>query len=143
MRLRTTHQIRVLLIDDDEDDVFLARALFAEVDDFRAEVVAAPSLTRAYELIDRERFDICLVDYRIGPDSGIAFIEEVTRRELDIPVIVMTGQGSREVDLRAMEAGSADYLVKGGLDAERLGRCVRYALDRAEDICQLGSSEQR
>jgi len=143
MRLRNTHQIRVLLIDDDEDDVFLARALFAEVDDFRAEVVAAPSLTRAYELIDRERFDICLVDYRIGPDSGIAFIEEVTRRELDIPVILMTGQGSREVDLRAMEAGAADYLVKGGLDAERLGRCVRYALDRAEDIRQLESSEQR
>lgn len=143
MKLREAPPIRVLLLDDDEDDVFLTRALFAEVEDFRADVVAAGSLERGYALLDAERFDICLVDYRIGPDSGIAFIEGVAARGLDTPVILLTGQGSREVDLRAMEAGAADYLVKGGLDAERLGRSVRYAIDRAADIRQIESSEAR
>ncbi|SDD88010.1 EAL domain-containing protein [Aquimonas voraii] len=141
--VREVPRIRVLLIDDDEDDVYLARAMFDEVVDFRAEVVAAGSLEQGFRLLGESRFDICLVDYRIGPDSGIAFIEQVARSDSRVPVILLTGQGSREVDLRAMEAGAADYLVKGGLDAERLGRTVRYALDRAEDVRLIEASEAR
>lgn len=141
--VRPASRIRVLLIDDDDDDVFLTRALFAEVEDFNAEVVAAGSLDQGFRLLGEASFDICLVDYRIGPDSGIAFIERVAQSESRVPVILLTGQGSREVDLRAMEAGAADYLVKGGLDAERLGRSVRYALDRAEDVRLIEASEAR
>lgn len=143
MMARPVSQICVLLIDDDEDDVFLTRALFREVEDFQADVVAASSLEQGFRLLGESRFDVCLVDYRIGPDSGIAFIEQVTHSGSPLPVILLTGQGSREVDLRAMEAGAADYLVKGGLDAERLGRSVRYALDRAEDIRLIEASEAR
>lgn len=143
MMVRPVPQIRVLLIDDDDDDVFLTRAMFDEVEDFRAEVIAAGSLEQGFQLLGKAQFDICLVDYRIGPDSGIAFIERVAQSETRVPVILLTGQGSREVDLRAMEAGAADYLVKGGLDAERLGRSVRYALDRAEDVRLIEASEAR
>lgn len=143
MMARPLPRIRVLLIDDDDDDVFLTRALFSEVEDFRAEVIDAASLEQGFRLLGESRFDICLVDYRIGPDSGIAFVEQVAQSESRVPVILLTGQGSREVDLRAMEAGAADYLVKGGLDAERLGRSVRYALDRAEDIRLIEASEAR
>ncbi|WP_395790941.1 EAL domain-containing protein [Aquimonas sp.] len=143
MKLRTGTAVRVLLIDDDEDDVVLTRALFGEVEDFRAMVTSANSIERGFERLASETFDICLVDYRIGPDSGIAFIEGVAARGHNVPVILLTGQGSREVDVRAMEAGAADYLVKGGLDAERLGRSVRYALDRAADFRQIEASEAR
>lgn len=143
MMARPVPRIRVLLIDDDEDDVFLTRALFDEVEDFRADVTAAASLEQGFRLLGEAPFDICLVDYRIGPDSGIAFIEQVAHSATPLPVILLTGQGSREVDLRAMEAGAADYLVKGGLDAERLGRTVRYALDRAEDVRLIEASEAR
>jgi diguanylate cyclase (GGDEF)-like protein/PAS domain S-box-containing protein len=143
MKLREASRIRVLLVDDDEDDIILTRALFSEVEDFRAEVEWAHSLERGFARAAEGGIDICLVDYRIGPDSGIAFIEGLTARGLDLPVILLTGQGSREVDIRAMEAGAADYLVKGGLDAERLGRSVRYALDRAADVRQIEASEAR
>ncbi|MCG6117730.1 MAG: EAL domain-containing protein [Aquimonas sp.] len=135
--------VRVLLVEDDEDDVVLTRALFAEVDDFRAQLTDVASLEAGLAALASGAFDICLVDYRIGPDSGIQFIEEAVARELGVPVLLLTGQGSREVDLRAMEAGAADYLVKHGLDAERLGRSVRYALDRAADVRRLEVSESR
>ena len=136
-------EVRVLLVEDDEDDVVLTRALFAEVDEFRAQVSDVGSLDAGLEALDAGGYDVCLVDYRIGPDSGIHFIEEVAARGLGVPVLLLTGQGSREVDLRAMEAGAADYLVKHGLDAERLGRSVRYALDRAADTRRLEASEAR
>lgn len=135
--------VRVLLVEDDEDDVVLTRALFGEVEDFRAVLTDVPSVEAGMAALAEGDFDICLVDYRIGPDSGIQFIEEATARGLAVPVLLLTGQGSREVDLRAMEAGAADYLVKHGLDAERLGRSVRYALDRAADTRRLEISEAR
>ncbi len=46
------------------------------------------------------------------------------------PIIMLTGQADHEIDLQAMQAGAADYLVKDELDAYRLERSIRYALER-------------
>ena len=46
------------------------------------------------------------------------------------PLILLTGQGDREVDLEAMKAGAADYLIKGQIDAPLLERTIRYAVER-------------
>ena len=46
------------------------------------------------------------------------------------PFIVLTGQGSREIDLEAMRAGAADYLLKAEMTAPLLERAIRYAIER-------------
>ncbi|MBN8426493.1 MAG: EAL domain-containing protein [Xanthomonadales bacterium] len=135
--------LRVLLVEDDEDDVVLTSALFREVEEFDSELTWANTFDGGLSFLDSEKFDIVLVDYRIGAETGIAWIEEAHRRGHSTPIIVLTGQGSREVDELAMQAGAADYLVKHGLDPERLGRSVRYAIDRAEGLRQLEASELR
>src|ERR1035441_7924449 len=43
-------------------------------------------------------------------------------------MILLTGQGDQEVDMQAMKAGAADYLVKGQLNADILDRAIRYAI---------------
>ena len=45
-------------------------------------------------------------------------------------MILLTGQGDQEIDLEAMKAGAADYLVKGQLTADQLDRAMRYAIER-------------
>ena len=135
--------LRVLLVEDDEDDVILTSALFREVEEFDTELLWANTFEGGLAFLGSEKFDIVLVDYRIGADTGITWIEEAHRRGHGTPIIVLTGQGSREVDELAMQAGVADYLVKHGLNAERLGRSVRYAIDRAEGLQQLEASELR
>ena len=135
--------LRVLLLEDDEDDVVLTSALLREVEEFDSELIWANTFDGGLAFLNNEKFDIVLVDYRIGADTGIAWIEEAHRRGHSTPIIVLTGQGSREVDELAMQAGAADYLVKHGLDPERLGRSVRYAIDRAEGLRQLEASELR
>ncbi|HEX6833248.1 MAG TPA: response regulator, partial [Rudaea sp.] len=135
--------IRVLIIDDDEDDVFLVRAMFKEIPDLRAHVDSERSFASALDRIERERHDIYLVDYRIGAETGIDWLRRAHEKGLSEPVIMLTGQGSLEIDLAAMEAGAADYLVKSQIDSAQLGRSVRYALDRERYRKAIAESELR
>ena len=56
---------------------------------------------------------------------------------------MLTGRGNRDVDLEAMKAGAADYLIKGQIEPEDLERSIRYALDRMEAQRALRVSEER
>jgi CheY-like chemotaxis protein len=60
-----------------------------------------------------------------------------------IPVILLTGMGEHEVDLAAMRAGAADYLVKGQLQADRLERSIRYAIERNRAAAQAAFEQAR
>ncbi len=135
--------IRVLLVDDDEDDVILVRGMFREIPDFEVAVDWESNFDGALTRIAREALDVCLVDYRIGADTGIDWIRQVRALGIGTPVILLTGQGSYKVDVEAMQAGAADYLVKGRLDAAQLGRTIRYALDRSRYLADIADSEAR
>jgi PAS domain S-box-containing protein len=56
---------------------------------------------------------------------------------------MLTGRGSRQVDLEAMEIGAADYLVKGRIDPEVLERAIRYSIERHRAAKALKESEER
>jgi len=56
---------------------------------------------------------------------------------------MLTGRGSRRLDLEAMKAGASDYLVKGRIDPELLERAIRYALERTRSQKALRESEER
>ncbi len=126
--------IRVLLVEDDEDDVVITRALLdeAETASFTVDWVAGWDAGR--EAILAGRHDVYLLDYRLGGQSGVELLREVKARGADGPFILLTGQGSREIDLEAMAAGAASYLAKRALDAPLLERTIRYAIElrRAE-----------
>lgn len=128
-------QARVLIVDDDEDDAVLARSLLRESEQPTYESVWAPTYEEGIARLTSERFDACLVDYRLGARDGIQFIEEAASRAALVPFILLTGEGSREVDLAAMRAGASDFLQKAQLTASLLDRAIRYAVQqkRVED----------
>lgn len=57
-------------------------------------------------------------------------MEEVKKRGNKTPVILLTGQGDRNIDLTAMKSGAYDYLTKSEVTASLLERSIRYALER-------------
>ena len=130
---------RVLLVDDDEDDYVLIRDLLAEIEGLDLEWV--DGYEEALVALGRDAYDVCLVDYRLGERSGLALMREVASRGHTVPMILLTGLGDREVDLEAMRAGAADYLLKGEIDAPTLERSIRYAF--AQRLRALGQSERR
>ena len=134
--------IRVLLVDDDEDDFVLTRDLLAEAEGGAFCLDWEHSYAGALEAIARGEHDVYLLDYRLGGRNGLELLRETIGR-CGAPMILLTGQSDREVDAEAMRAGAADYLVKGRIDASLLGRSIRYALERDRAVRALRESEQR
>ena len=138
-------KIRILLIDDDEDDYFLLKQNLSEIRGTDFTVTWASSYEQGKtKLIEHkldEHFDICLVDYRLGIRTGIDLIQECVAEEFNIPMILLTGYGQREVDLEAMRVGAADYLVKDQITAFLLEKTIRYAVYRFQNLAELKERE--
>ncbi len=131
--------LRVLLVEDDEDDYVLIRDLLAEMEGLALEWV--DGYEEALRALDRGAYDVCLVDYRLGEVSGLGLMREAASKGHNAPMILLTGRGDRTIDLEAMRAGAADYLLKGEIDAPTLERSIRYAFARR--LKSLGESERR
>ncbi len=125
-------RVRVLIIEDDEDDFFITRALLSKAQGIDCELTWVRNYDEGLDALLSNQHDVALVDYRLGPSNGLELLREATDRDARIPMILLTGQGDLEVDLSAMEAGASDYLSKGEIDAPTLERSVRYARERKE-----------
>jgi DNA-binding NtrC family response regulator len=100
---------RILLIDDDlELSGFLRCAL--EQNGHRVDCLE--DARGAPELLSRSDYDVVLLDNRLPGISGIEFLAALEKREISIPVILMTGDPTSETAIQAMNLGAFDYLVK-------------------------------
>jgi PAS domain S-box-containing protein len=133
--------VRVLLVDDDEDDYILTRDLLAEIGREKFDLEWMATYAAGLEVIKQKRHDVYLLDYRLGERDGLELLREALRGDCRAPMILLTGQGDRQVDVEAMKAGAADYLVKGQIDAPVLERSIRYALELTRMLETLRQSE--
>ncbi|WP_375507135.1 response regulator [uncultured Nostoc sp.] len=124
--------IKVLFIDDDEDDYILTRYWLSEFQVANCELEWVNNYEEARNAIARYQHDIYLVDYRLGPDSGLELLREAIANGCCSPIILLTGQGDWEIDIEAMKAGAADYLEKSQLTAPLLERSILYAIERKQ-----------
>lgn len=120
----------MLLIDDDEDDYLIIRRLFEKIPKSSFTLEWVGDVEKAREMIARDEHDLYLVDYRLSGSTGLELLNHFdlpTRRQ---PFIILTGAGDKTIEIKAMKAGVADYLVKGKFDAELLSRVLHYSLQR-------------
>lgn len=122
--------IKVLLVEDDEDDYVLTESLLSEISlgSYKVDWVTAYDV--ALEKLAGDAYDVCLLDYHLGAHTGLELLREAKARNYDIPIILLTGQGDQETDVEAMRAGAADYLIKGELNSSKLERSIRYSLQQ-------------
>jgi diguanylate cyclase (GGDEF)-like protein len=137
--------VRVLLVEDDEDDYVLTRELLTEGFGARLAIVWANTRAAGLEQLTQGHYDVALLDYNLGSETGIDLLREARSRGCRTPVIMLTGQDDRATDLNAMHAGAADYLVKGRVTADMLERAIRYARERhrlLEEISALSLEDE-
>ena len=120
--------VRVLLVDDDEDDYVMTRDVAANIPGRPIRLDWVADYAAALAAMDRDEHHVYLIDYRLGERTGIDLLFEMRERGCDRPAILLTGQSEFEIDLEAAAAGAADYLEKGRLDEVVLERSIRYAI---------------
>jgi two-component system, NtrC family, nitrogen regulation response regulator NtrX len=114
----------ILVIDDDANTLAsLARA-------FRLaghEAVVCDSATRALELAKGQRFDLILSDVVMPGKDGIALLEDLKKNGVASPVVMMSGQATIEMAVRATRLGAVDFLEKP-ISTDKLLLTVENAL---------------
>jgi len=123
-KIRDRGQPKVLVVDDEPDLLELLELTLSRMglDTIRAQTVA-----EAIKLLDTQAFDLCLTDMRMPDGEGLAVVEHITDKGLDVPVAVITAFGSAENAVAALKAGAFDYLAKP-VALEQLRALVKQAL---------------
>ena len=130
MQNSTPSVIKVLLIDDDEEDHLIIKRLFASMRATKCELEWASSSDEGIKKILEARHDAYLIDYRLDFRTGLDVLQEVDARERNEPFILLTGVGDQGIERRSLSLAAADYLVKKNLTGENLSRALYYALGR-------------
>lgn len=129
--------IRVLVLDDQEDDfayvkILLERSVFGTY-----EVEWAPTDQAALARARSGKFDVCLFDYKLGNTTGVDVMRVLHAERCPTPIILLTGSESHEVDQEALDAGAADFIAKSTLENTHLERAIRYAISHAKTLSSL------
>lgn len=134
---------RLLLIDDDQGDFEMTRAMVSQIKRGNFSIQWVPTFQEGMETIQRGEHDVYLIDYFLEDRDGLELVRWAREQGIRAPMIMLTGRGSHDVDVEAMKAGASDYLVKGKVDPDLLERSVRYALERVRAEEALRDSEER
>jgi len=137
------NQIRIGVIDDDEDDFFIIKDYISEIENVNIVVDWLNSYKTAIDKIKTGHHHLYFLDYRLGNETGLELLQEAMAMQCDRPIVLLTGKGNKAIDIKAMQSGATDYLVKAELNAEKLERCIRYSLDRADSLRELKARENK
>jgi EAL domain-containing protein (putative c-di-GMP-specific phosphodiesterase class I) len=110
LRVDAVEQLgRILVVDDDAS---LLEAYADALDRAGYEVVTAQEAHRATEILRCEVFDAVLTDIIMPDGSGVDVLRAARERDLDLPVLLITGSPSVESAVQALELGALRYLLK-------------------------------
>lgn len=155
-------QLKILLVDDDEVDRLTVKRALKKAG-LTASLTEAKNGAEALNCLkanigqlfltglntpanrQNKHFNLILLDYRLPDIDGLSLIEEIKKHNIDIPIIVLTGQGDEAIAVEIMKAGASDYLSKGKIGAENLAKAINNAirLYQAEQTAKLADRRLR
>jgi len=134
-----SEKIQVLMIDDQEYEYELIRQILEEETPLDAFLHWEQDGKGGLNALISGAYHVCLLDQNLGRWKGLELLEQAKALGKCPPVIMLTGEGDRALDLAAMEAGAVDFLdkavfsaeaIRGGHAQALLERALRYALER-------------
>ncbi|MCB0211030.1 MAG: response regulator [Anaerolineae bacterium] len=122
--------IKVLLVEDDPNDVQFIQMALAGIDFGQIDCRAVNELSKAVQLLNQEAFDLILLDLSLNDAWGLDTIIQLNAQAVDIPVVILTGNDDENIALEAVKLGAQDYLVKGQVSDAVIVRTIRHAIER-------------
>ncbi len=135
--------IHILVLEDNPGDVGLLKVALTKEKSFPCRLDAAPRLSEGLKRLAQEPFDAVVLDLYLPDSSGLETLCQVHHAAPQLPIIVLTGAGSKEAAVEALREGAEDYLLKDDVDGTLLTRSIRYALERHKLLTRLHEKEER
>ena len=124
--------LKILLIEDNPDDVVLLRRNLERLPFARVEIETCQLLTDALKRLGEKNAKIDVILMALGlPDSqGLDTFFKVHQQAPQTPIVVLSGEDDARLGVQAVRQGAQDYLVKGRVNGELLWRSLHYSVER-------------
>lgn len=123
--------LKILHVDDDEEDFIIMRDLLDNIPNLSFDIDWIGIYGDALEKLRHNEHDLCLLDFHLGKHDGLELMHEARAEGCQVPFVMLTGTGNRNIDLEAMRSGASFYVDKNKLDPYDLERAIRYSLENA------------
>jgi len=120
-------KLTLLVIDDDPGDAVLLRRQLEEIPGWEAEVTVYQDPAEARRHLRKRAVDIIILDYLLGPVTGLEVLKDIRGEGDERPVILLTGHGDERIAAEITRAGADDYLVKAEMTPDQLRRSIENA----------------
>jgi len=135
--------LNLLVVEDNPGDYALLNEYLQMSELSAGRTVHADSIAAAAELIQKNDFDIALLDLSLPDSSGIDSVITLDRLLPQTPIVVFSGLADVGIAMEAISLGAQDYLVKGEFDEKLLGKIVHYSIERKRMVEKLRQSNER
>lgn len=135
-------EIKVLLIEDNHDDIELLKAMFEEAGCSLSSFVTAEELAAGIELLEHNNFEVVLLDISLPDSHGPETFYKLHDKASDIPIVVITGNRKDELIENLLQNGVQDYLIKGEITPNSLVHSIHYAIERQRLFVSLNHKNQ-
>lgn len=122
--------IRILMIEDNPQDLRLIQEMLREIKNPSFELTGSSRLDKGLKLLVRDNFDILLLDLSLPDSTGLDTFASVYEQAPEIPIVILSGLEDEDTAIRAVREGAQDYLVKGLVNPLLLSRSISYAIER-------------
>jgi signal transduction histidine kinase len=129
-----SESIRVLVIDDSEDDRLLYRRVLQKSADVKFQIYEVDNGDAGFQSLEKEQPDCILLDYSLPGRNGIEVLKRIRGQYPFIPIVMLTGQGNEAVAVSAIHEGAQNYIAKSMITPDALQRIVLTAIDH----CAMG-----
>ena len=136
--------IRLLLVEDDEDDFIILRDLLAEIPGRRFKLDWVRTFSEGLSTMTRNQHEVCLADYNLGARNGIELIREALDGGCQAPIILLTAKAQEAEKVMGLELGADDYVTKPFSPRElraRIKAILRRVAEPEFEIVQFGDIE--
>lgn len=134
---------RILVIEDNEADFLLFKAMLGEVENQNFKLINAETLEEGLDYLEKETFELIVLDLTLTDSEGFATFNAVFNNTKNIPIIVLSGVEDSDLAIKMVQNGARDYLVKGKIDRILLRRSIDYAIERHNLLEELKIANKR
>jgi diguanylate cyclase (GGDEF)-like protein len=134
--------LKILICDDDPADRKLVRTYLQRITDREIVLLEAGRAEEIQNALDKGRIDLVLMDNRMPGKSGMEWLAEIAEKQL-APVVMLTGSGSEEVAVQALQEGAVGYLPKSSLSPKKLVKTIDAALDKWTRLQQAMADKEK
>lgn len=127
-KLNLDKPIAILSVEDIDLDFQKIKATLGHPRQVRLEHAA--DIDPGLRMLEEQSFDLIFLDYALPSGNALDFMARMAEKQLEIPVVVITGQGDEMIASQVIQYGAYDYLPKSRMSKKSLGRIIHNTMDK-------------